>query len=247
MSYSENKMRLQKYIAHSGYCSRRQAEKIIEARRVAVNGKIVKEHGVKVGKEDQVTIDGELILLDEKDVYYIVNKPKGVLSTAHDEFDRPTVVQGIPGDERIYPVGRLDKETTGALILTNDGEFTNYLTHPSYDVEKKYRVSVDGVIDYDVINSLRDGVTIDGVEYKGVKIQNINKDEHKIRSQLTITLHEGKNRQIRKIFDHFNLPVLKLHRFAIGSLEINELNIGEFRELKPFEVKKLLLDAKGVI
>lgn len=244
---SSNKMRLQKYIAHAGYCSRRKAETLIEQGKVSVNGKIVKEHGVQVGKGDVVLVNNEVIELDQNFVYFLINKPRGVLSTAHDEFDRPTVVQGIPTEERIFPVGRLDKETTGALILTNDGEFTHYMTHPSYDLEKQYRVSLDGIITYDVINALRDGVTIDGIEYQGVLISNIKQDEGKKRTQLTMTLFEGKNRQIRKMFEHFKLPVLKLHRFALGPLEMDDLRIGEFRELKPFEVKKLLLSAKGLI
>lgn len=240
-------MRLQKYIAHAGYCSRRKAESYIEEGKVTVNGQVVKEHGLLVGSGDVVRVNNTLIALDQNFVYFLINKPRGVLSTAKDQFDRPTVVDGIPTNERIYPVGRLDKETTGALILTNDGEFTHYMTHPSYDLEKKYRVSLDGIIDYDVINALRDGVTIDGVEYQGVKIANVKKDEHKKRTQLTITLFEGKNRQIRKMFEHFKLPVLKLHRFALGPLEMEDLKIGQFRELKPFEIKKLLLSAKGII
>lgn len=244
---SSNKMRLQKYIANAGYCSRRKAETLIEQGKVSVNGKVVKEHGVKVNNEDLVEVNGQAIVLDENFVYFLINKPRGVLSTAHDEFDRPTVVQGIPTDERIFPVGRLDKETTGALILTNDGEFTHYMTHPSYDLEKQYRVSLDGIIDYNVINALRDGVKIDGIEYQGVRISNIKQDDSKKRTQLTMTLFEGKNRQIRRMFEHFSLPVLKLHRFALGPLTMDDLSIGEFRELKPFEVKKLLLSAKGII
>lgn len=244
---SSDKMRLQKYIAHSGYCSRRKAEAFIEQGKVRVNGKVVTEHGVMVGREDVVRVHNDLIALDDNCVYFLINKPRGVLSTSKDQFDRPTVVQGIPTSERIYPVGRLDKETTGALILTNDGEFTHFMTHPSYDLEKQYRVSLDGLIDYDVINALRDGVTIDGVEYQGVKIANVKTDDSKKRTQLTITLFEGKNRQIRKMFEHFSLPVLKLHRFALGPLQMEDLKIGQFRELKPFEVKKLLLTAKGII
>lgn len=244
---SSNKMRLQKYIAHAGYCSRRKAETFIEQGKVTVNGEVVKEHGVQVGPEDIVRVNNDLIALDENFVYYLINKPKGVLSTAEDQFDRPTVIQGIPTDERIYPVGRLDKETTGALILTNDGEFTHYMTHPSYDLEKQYRVSLDGIIDYDVINALRDGVSIGGVNYQGVRISNVKTDDSKNRTQLTMTLFEGKNRQIRRMFEHFNLPVLKLHRFALGPLEMDDLRIGQFRELKPFEIKKLLLSAKGII
>lgn len=246
MSYS-NKMRLQKYIAHSGYCSRRKAEVLIEEGKVSVNGKQIKEQGVQVSDKDEVRVNGQLIALETEHVYYLINKPKGVLSTVEDGFDRQTVVDLIKTNQRVYPVGRLDKETTGALIITNDGEFTHYMTHPSFDLEKQYRVSLDGILPYEVIRELKDGVKIDNVEYQGVDIKHVKRDEKKNRTQLTITLHEGKNRQIRKIFEYYKLPVLKLHRFAMGPLEMDDLKIGQYRELKPFEVKKLLLAAKGIL
>ncbi|CAM3571037.1 pseudouridine synthase [Erysipelothrix urinaevulpis] len=248
MTYSnKNKMRLQKYIAHAGYCSRRKAEELIDQGKVSVNGNVIKEQGVQVGSQDEVRIHGQLIELKTEFVYYLINKPKGVLSTVEDGFDRQTVVDHIKTSERVYPVGRLDKETTGALIVTNDGEFTHTMTHPSFDLEKQYRVSLDGIISYDVINELKEGVTIDGVEYQGVDIKNVKKDETKKRTQLTITLYEGKNRQIRKMFEHYKLPVLKLHRFALGPLVMDDLKIGQYRELKPFEIKKLTLAAKGLL
>lgn len=240
-------MRLQKFIAHSGYCSRRKAETLIEQGKVSVNGKKVTEMGILVDDGDFIEVEGNALTRDTNFVYYLLNKPRGVLSTADDEFDRDTVVKGLPNDKRIYPVGRLDKESTGAIILTNDGTFTHYLTHPSYDLEKHYRVSVDGALNYDIINILKEGVKIDGVEYQGVVINNVKYIKGKNRTTFNITLHEGKNRQIRKIFDHFGLPVLKLHRFALGPININDLNIGDYRKLSNHEVKKLLLAAKGVI
>ena len=240
-------MRLQKFIAHSGYCSRRKAETLIEQGKVFVNGKKVTEMGILVDDGDFIEVEGNALTRDTNFVYYLLNKPRGVLSTADDEFDRDTVVKGLPNDKRIYPVGRLDKESTGAIILTNDGTFTHYLTHPSYDLEKHYRVSVDGALNYDIINILKEGVKIDGVAYQGVVINNVKYIKGKNRTTFNITLHEGKNRQIRKIFDHFGLPVLKLHRFALGPININDLNIGDYRKLSNHEVKKLLLAAKGVI
>lgn len=248
MTYSsKEKMRLQKFIAHSGYCSRRKAETLIEQGKVKVNGKKVTEMGVLVDDSDFVEVEGNTLTRDTNFVYYLLNKPCGVLSTADDEFNRDTVIQGLPDDKRIYPVGRLDKESTGAIILTNDGTFTHYMTHPSYDLEKHYRVSVDGLLDYDVINLLKEGITIDGVSYQGVIISNVKQIKGKNRTTFNITLHEGKNRQIRKIFEHFNLPVLKLHRFALGPIDINDLSIGEYRKLSNHEVKKLLLSAKGIL
>ena len=240
-------MRLQKYIAHAGYCSRRKAEELIDQGKVSVNGKVVKEQGVQVGPHDEIRVHGQLLELKTEFVYYLINKPRGILSTVEDGFERETVMDLIRSNERIYPVGRLDKETTGALLVTNDGEFTHYMTHPSFDLEKQYRVSLDGILSYDVINQLKEGVTIDGVEYKGVDIKNVKKDENKKRTQLTITLYVGKNRQIRKMFEHYKLPVLKLHRFAMGPLVMDDLKIGQYRELKPFEVKKLTLAAKGLL
>lgn len=244
---NEDTMRLQKFIAHSGYCSRRKAEELIEAGRVYVNGERVTEQGLKVSPNAYVVVDGNVLTLAQEYEYYLLNKPRGVFSTSDDEHDRVTVVDGIQTEARIYPVGRLDKETTGALILTNDGEFTHYMTHPSYELDKRYRVSVDGELTYEVINALKDGVKIDGVEYRGVEINAIQYIKKKNITNFNIRLHEGKNRQIRKIFDHYQLPVRKLHRFALGPIFIDDLQIGEYRPLKDFEVKKLILTAKGLI
>ncbi len=244
---NEDKMRLQKFIAHSGYCSRRKAEELIEQGRVYVNGEKIKQQGVKVSPNAYVVVDGQVLTLNQEYEYYILNKPRGVVSTADDEHDRITVIDGIQTEARIYPVGRLDKETTGALILSNDGEFTHYMTHPSYDLDKRYRVSVDGQLTYEVINALKEGVRIDNVDYRGVEISSVQHIKRKNITNFNIRLHEGKNRQIRKIFEHYNLPVRKLHRFALGPVFIDDLQIGEYRPLKDFEVKKLLLTAKGLI
>ncbi|AMS11024.1 pseudouridine synthase [Erysipelothrix rhusiopathiae] len=244
---SLNNIRLQKFIAMSGYCSRRKAEVLINEGKVKVNGIKVTEQGLKVSTEDRVMVNGILINVEEKKVYYILNKPRGIVSSANDDKNRESVVDLVPNDIRVFPVGRLDRETTGALILTNDGDFAYYMTHPKFDLSKIYRVSVRGRLSYEVTNSLKEGITIEGVEYKGVEISRVKYDAAKDKTQFSITLHEGKNRQIRKIFAHFGLPVLKLHRYQIGYLDIDELKIGQYRELKPFEVKKLLLTAKGEI
>ena len=245
MTSSNNGTRLQKYIAMSGYCSRRKAEELIDQGKVSVNGKRISEQGVQVYDGDNVRINGKLIELERTQVYYIVNKPKGVLSSVSDDRERPCVVDMIPEKNRIFPVGRLDYETTGALILTNDGAFANFLTHPRYDMPKMYRVSVSGKLGFEVTNALSEGVTIEGVSYQGVEIHKVKYDPKKDRSQFSITLYEGKNRQIRKMFAHFGLPVQKLHRYAIGPLMIEDMGMGTYRALKPFEVKKLLSVAKG--
>ena len=242
---SSNSIRLQKYIAMSGYCSRRKAEELIEQGRVSVNGKKVTEQGVQVFPGDQVRINNKLLELERAHVYYIVNKPRAVLSSVSDDRGRLCVVDLVPDKNRIFPVGRLDYETTGALILTNDGEFANFLTHPRYDMPKMYRVSVEGKLGFEVTNALSEGITIEGVSYQGVEIYKVKYDPKKNRTQFSITLYEGKNRQIRKMFAHFGLPVLKLHRYAIGPIVIDDMGLGTYRPLKPVEVKKLLATAKG--
>lgn len=239
-------MRLQKYIAQAGVASRRKAEELIAGGQVRVNGKKVKEMGVVVYPGDEVIVNGKLISVEQQHVYYLINKPKGVVSSVSDEKGRDVVTNYVPNNIRVYPVGRLDRETTGALILTNDGEFAQLMTHPRHELTKKYRVSVMGKLTYKISMQLVEGVTIDGVDYKGIEFEQVKYDSKKNRTQFTVTLREGKNRQIRKMFAHFDLPVLKLHRFAIGSLELDDLRIGYFRELKPFEVKTLRNEAKGV-
>lgn len=247
MNSLNDTIRLQKFIAMTGYCSRRKAEELIQTGKVTVNGKKVTEQGVQVAFNDNVKVNGKQIVIEQQNVYYLLNKPKGVVSTAADEKNRQSVVNLVPGRFRVFPVGRLDRETTGAIILTNDGSFANYMTHPKFDMNKQYRVSVDGRLTLDISQKLAEGITIEGVHYQGVEISAVKYDPKKNRTRFNITLHEGKNRQIRKIFAHFNLPVLKLHRFAIGPITVEELQIGQYRELKPFEVKKLLLTAKGEI
>lgn len=242
---SSNNIRLQKYIAMCGYCSRRKAEELIDQGKVTINGKLVKEQGVQVVPGDVVRVNRQVLELQKQLVYYIVNKPRGVLSSVSDDRGRPCVVDMVPEKNRIFPVGRLDYETTGALILTNDGAFANFLTHPRYDMPKMYRVSVSGKLGFDVTKTLSDGVMIEGVDYQGVEIFKVKYDAKKDRTQFSITLYEGKNRQIRRMFAHFDLPVLKLHRYAIGPILIEDLPIGSYRQLKPVEVKRLLTQAKG--
>ncbi len=242
---SSNEIRLQKAIAMSGIASRRKAEELILKGVVRVNGEVVRELGTKVSPQDQITVNNQAIQKEENFVYYLLNKPRGFVTTTDDQFDRPTVLDIVKDKNRLYPVGRLDMDTTGALILTNDGNFTHMLTHPSYEMEKTYRVSVEGNLDYDITNALKAGLTVKNVDYKPMKVKRIKYIKQKDRTAFDIVLQEGKNRQIRTLMDHFNVPVIRLHRYAIGDLNLDDLKIGEYRRLKPFEVKRLIEQAAG--
>ena len=242
---SSNEIRLQKAIAMSGIASRRKAEELIRKGVVRVNGEVVRELGTKVSPQDQITVNNQAIQKEENFVYYLLNKPRGFVTTTDDQFDRPTVLDIVKDKNRLYPVGRLDMDTTGALILTNDGNFTHMLTHPSYEMEKTYRVSVEGNLDYDITNALKAGLTVKNVDYKPMKVKRIKYIKQKDRTAFDIVLQEGKNRQIRTLMDHFNVPVIRLHRYAIGDLNLDDLKIGEYRRLKPFEVKRLIEQAAG--
>ena len=242
---SSNKMRLQKFIAKSGFCSRRKAEILIEEGKVFLNGLVVSEQGVQVSEDDVIMIEGEILQLESQKVYYLINKPLSVLSSVMDDRGRVCVVDLVKDHHRIFPVGRLDYETTGALILTNDGEFANYLTHPRYDMPKRYQVSVKGKLKPTMIRSLSEGIVIEAVSYQGVEIFDVKYNPTANLTDFSITLHEGKNRQIRRMFAHFDLPVQTLHRYAIGPIKIDSLNHGEYRKLSPKEVLLLLNVAKG--
>ena len=244
MDYSK-KIRLQKVIADAGIASRRKAEVLITEGKVKVNGEVVTELGTRVSSNDIVMVNNQIVDNKEEHVYYLLNKPRGYLSTVSDEHDRPTVIQLINDNRRIYPVGRLDMDTTGALILSNDGNFTQILTHPKYDTEKKYRVSVRGKMSFDVTNALESGLTVDGVHYQGMKVEKFRYIDDKDRSVFNLTLYEGKNRQIRKLMEHFNHPVIRLHRFQIGPLVLENMPLGSYRKLTHHEVKELLQYAKG--
>lgn len=244
---SSNKVRLQKVLAQAGVASRRKSEELIVAGKVTVNGTVVKELGTKVYLNDKIRVNGKEIQNEERLVYYLLNKPRGVLSTVSDPLDRPTVINMINDPRRIFPVGRLDMDTTGALILTNDGDFANLLTHPSYEMTKTYRVSVHGKMKLKVTKTLEKGLVVNGVEYQPMQVAKVRYIEDKDRTVFDLTLSEGKNRQIRKLMEHFELPVIRLHRYSIGPIVIDNLPIGTYRELKPFEVKKLKLTALGEI
>lgn len=236
--------RLQKAIASSGYCSRRKAEELIRAGRVLVNGEVVTEVGSKVGSKDQIVVDGVKLLKERKE-YFLLNKPRGVVSTVEDDKKRKTVVDLIDTDVRIYPVGRLDYDTTGLLILTNDGELTNLLTHPSNEIEKVYVAKIKGILYPNMISALKRGVIIDGVKSKRAKVKVKKYDKKADVSFVEITIHEGKNHQVKKMFESVGREVLKLKRERISFLDLRGLDSGDYRRLNPKEVKKLYYVAEN--
>lgn len=232
--------RLQKFIANSGYTSRRKAEELIIAGKVKVNGKTVYELGTKVSSSDMVEVEGKIINEKETNkVYYLLNKPRSIITSTSDEKGRKTVVDLIETDKRIYPVGRLDYDTTGALILTNDGDLANLLTHPKNKVEKVYIVKVRGLIGKEQLTALSRGVYIDGHKTARAKAR-IQKYDKKTNSSIVeLTIHEGKNHQVKKMFHAIGYDVLKLKREKIAFLDIKGLKSGEYRLLTIKEVKKL--------
>ncbi len=230
--------RLQKVIAESGIASRRKAEDLITAGKVKVNGQIIRELGTKVSSNDTVEVNNQIIEKEPKE-YYILNKPRGVVTTTNDEHKRKTVVDLIPTKARIYPVGRLDYDTTGVLLLTNDGEFANILMHPNDNVSKVYMAKLNGIIKGEQINKLKEGVEIDGtlVVASRVKLKKVNEKNNTCMVQITI--HEGKNHQVKKMFEKVGFQVDKLKREKVAFFDLKDLQSGEFRKLTPKEVAKV--------
>ena len=237
----DNKERLQKVMASCGVSSRRKCEEIITAGRVKVNGQIVTELGTKVSKKDVIEVDGK-ILERQLLVYYVLNKPTGYLTAVSDKLGRRTVMDLIDNETkktRIFPVGRLDYDTSGVLLLTNDGELSYKLTRSEKEVEKKYQVRVDGIIDQDAVTKLIKGVVIDGVKTKRAQVEVISFDKKNNSSLIMLTITEGRNRQVRKMCEAIGYEVKKLKRVSFGGIGLDGLSVGEYRMLKPHEVKKL--------
>lgn len=231
--------RLQKKIANLGYCSRRHAEELITKGLVEVNGKVVTKLGTVVKPGDVITIEGNILDNAKAYEYYLLNKPKGVVTTTNDEKGRRTVVDLIDTSARIYPVGRLDYDTTGILILTNDGELANLLMRPDSLVDKTYIAKVSGQVSIGNVQKLRKGVIIDGVKTKEAKVKLRSVDKKKNTSIVEITIHEGKNHQIKKMFEVLGYKVIKLRREKYANLDLKGLMPGEYRPLSVKEVKVL--------
>ena len=230
--------RLQKYLAKAGIASRRKCEELILSGKVQVNGKTVTELGTKINPEtDEIKYNGKIVKPEEEKVYILLNKPIGYVTTAHEQFGRDKVLDLIKINKRIVPVGRLDMYTSGALILTNDGDLVNKLTHPKNEIDKTYNATVRGTITESEVEKLRNGVEIDdGYITKTARVKILKIDEEKNLSRIQITIHEGKNRQVRKMCEAVGKKVIALHRSKIGNLDVKDLKLGEWKYLTKKEL-----------
>ena len=228
-------MRLAKYLATAGVASRRACEDIVRAGRVTMRGQVVTDPARDVSPDDAVALDGRPVAVGHERVVYALNKPAGVVSTARDPQGRPTVVTLVPQTERLYPVGRLDIDTTGLILLTNQGDLAHRLTHPSFEVEKTYRAVVGGpALGERALRELREGVELDDGRTSPAKVRRISADT------LEITIHEGRKRQVKRMCDAVGHPVKRLERVAFGPLQIGELKQGRWRKLSDAEVDALV-------
>jgi 23S rRNA pseudouridine2605 synthase len=228
-------MRLAKYLAHAGVASRRTAETVIAGGRVSVDGEIVLDPARDVGERSRITVDGQIVDGPEARVVYVVNKPLGVVSTARDSHGRRTVVELVPAEGlRLYPVGRLDADSSGLILLTNDGELANRLTHPRFEVEKTYRALLGGgPVSDGVLRALRRGVELDDGPTAPARVRRIGPN------LIELTIHEGRNRQVRRMCEAAGRPVLALERVVFGPLRLTGLAPGKHRRLDEQEIERL--------
>lgn len=232
-------VRLQKFLANSGVCSRRAAEQLIVEGKVSVNGKVVTELGTKVNPEiDEVICNGKCVKPVDKHVYVLLNKPIGYVTTVKEQFGRPTVMDLVKrAGVGLVPVGRLDMYTSGAIILTNDGDFVYKVTHPKNEVEKTYNATVRGIVTKEDVEKLEQGVEIEDYVSGKAKVKILKTDTEKNISRLQITIHEGKNREVRKMCNAIDKSVIALHRAKIGRIDVKDLKLGGWRYLTEAEVK----------
>lgn len=230
--------RLQKVLANSGVASRRKSEELIRQGKVKVNGKVVTEMGFKVSPSSLIEVNNVKIQQEDK-VYFLLNKPRGVVTTSSDEHGRKTVVDLINSDKRIYPVGRLDYDTTGLIILTNDGEFTNNIIHPKNEINKTYVAKINGILTISDIMALKRGVNLEDGKTSPAKVK-VRKIDNKTKTSIIeLTIHEGRNHQVKRMFESLGYEVLKLKREKIAFLTLKGLNSGDYRTLTPKEVNQL--------
>ena len=233
--------RLQKYLANCGVASRRKCEEYILQGKVKVNGKITTELGTKINPEkDIIEFENKVVKQSSKHVYILLNKPIGYVTTSEEQFGRDKVLDLVKVKERIVPVGRLDMYTSGALILTNDGDFVYKVTHPNHEIEKTYTVTVKGIVQNSEVDQLRKGVKIEDYTTKPAKVKILKTDIEKDISRLEITIHEGKNRQVRRMCEAVGRKVLALHRSKIGNIGVKDLELGKWRYLNSAEVQQLI-------
>ncbi|PKL01413.1 MAG: pseudouridine synthase [Tenericutes bacterium HGW-Tenericutes-1] len=230
--------RLQKVIAQAGIASRRAAEKMITDGLVSVDGEVVTQLGTLVDDFQSITVNGKLLSREEK-VYFLLNKPEGYVSTTEDDKGRKTVLDLVVVPQRIFPIGRLDYDTTGVLLLTNDGDFMNAMIHPKFKVEKEYLVKVEGLLRKETSKQLCRGVNLGDFKSGPAKIFDVKYDDTKTNSFATIIITEGKYHQIKRMFEAVGHPVMKLRRHRFGTVTADGLPLGEYRRLKPHEIKQL--------
>lgn len=238
----QEEIRLQKYLAECGIASRRKAEEYIQEGKVQVNGTNVTELGVKIDpNNDIVYFNNKKVIKKNENIYILLNKPIGYVTTTKDQFNRQTVLDLIKGiNKRIVPVGRLDMYTSGALILTNDGDFTYKVTHPSHEITKTYVATLRGIITNEEIEKLRSGVEIEDYLTRPAKVKILKTDTERNISRIEITIHEGKNRQVRKMCEAIGRNVIALHRSKIGNITVKDLKIGEWRYLNQTEIRTVI-------
>ena len=238
--------RLQKVIAHAGVASRRKAEQLILDGKVTVNDKVVRELGTKVSARDKVEVEG-IPLQSEKKVYFALHKPRGYISAVTDDKNRKTVADFFNNyvPERVYPVGRLDYDTAGVLLMTNDGDFANKMMHPRGEIDKVYLARVKGIATVEALRPLGKGMVIDGYKTKPATATLVSVDKKNNSSLVRLTIHEGRYHQVKKMFEAIELPVKKLRRERFGTIDVDGLAQGEFRPLTPHEVKTLMAMANN--
>ncbi|MDD5826937.1 MAG: pseudouridine synthase [Bacilli bacterium] len=228
--------RLQKVIANSGYCSRRKAEELILEGKVFVNGSVIRELGTKVSHDDEIEVDGLSIKKDHNYEYYLLYKPRGVVTTTNDDKGRKTVVDLIDTTARIYPVGRLDYDTTGVLLLTNDGVFANGLMHPANEIDKVYIAKVEGILSGYDVKMLKSGIMIDGRKTAKCHVKVRSVDKKKNTCIVELVIHEGRNHQVKKMIEAVGKKVIKLKRERFGIFDLSGLKASEYRRLTAKEV-----------
>ena len=230
--------RLQKFLSECGVSSRRKSEQLILDGKVKVNGVVIDSLGFKINENDIVLVDDIKIEKQEK-LYYLLYKPEKTICSVHDEKGRTTVIDLINTKEKVFPVGRLDYDTSGLLLITNDGELSNKLTHPSKNIEKTYYAKLDGIITSDQVKKLENGIILDGIKTKKSKIRVLKTDKKNMKSYVEITITEGRNHQVKNMFNAVEHKVLKLKRIKYAFLTLENLNIGQYRKLSIKEIRKL--------
>ena len=234
-------IRLQKFLAEAGIASRRKAEELITSGKIKVNDKIETKLGTKVNPDkDKIEYNGKNIKIEKDNIYILLNKPIGYVTTVKDQFNRDSVLDLVKVKQRIVPVGRLDMYTSGAIILTNDGDFVYKVTHPKHEIEKTYTATIKGIIQKEDVEKLKKGVKIEDYTTRPAKVKILKTDKEKNLSRLEIIIHEGKNRQVRKMCEAIGYKVLALHRTKIGAISVKDLPLGKWKYLNKEQINSII-------